>query len=187
MQPLAFFIFAEIYRCENGWSTTPRFISFPLRAFWSMILWRKRPERKDEVHEFSVWNVHEAHGRSTAVGRNAPSHTQTIILQVIYRKRFRASYNKVSFGGTCSWCHHPGCMTKSHFGGNHLWVIKLFWESPTHVEEKMSSYVVWNEELELGKETWNWVDVVCWQRIIAMAMWGRERERVMVLERKVVI
>ena len=84
MQPLAFFIFAEKYRCENGWSTTPRFISFPLRAFWSMIFWRKRPERKDEVHEFPVWNVHEAHGRSTAVGRNAPSRTQTIILQVIY-------------------------------------------------------------------------------------------------------
>ena len=57
---------------------------FPLRAFWSMVLWRKRPERKDEVHEFPVWNVHEAHGRSTAVGRNAPSHTQTIILQVVY-------------------------------------------------------------------------------------------------------
>ena len=84
MQPLAFFIFAENYRCENGWSTTPRFISFPLRAFGSMIFWRKRPERKDEVHEFPVWNVHEAHGRSTAVGRNAPSRTQTIILQVIY-------------------------------------------------------------------------------------------------------
>ena len=86
MHPLAFFIFAEKYWCENGWSTTPRFISFPLRAFWSMILWRKRPERKDEVHEFPVWNVHEAHGRSTAVGRNAPSRTQTIILQVIYSK-----------------------------------------------------------------------------------------------------
>ena len=84
MQPLAFFIFAEKYRCENDWSTTPRFISFPLRAFWSMIFWRKRPKRKDEVHEFPVWNVHEAHGRSTAVGRNAPSRTQTIILQVIY-------------------------------------------------------------------------------------------------------
>ena len=79
MQPSAFFIFAEKYRCENGWSTAPRFISFPPRAFWSMILWRKRPERKDEVHEFPVWNVHEAHGRSTAVGRNAPSRTQTII------------------------------------------------------------------------------------------------------------
>ena len=79
-----FFIFAEKYRCENGWSTAPRFISFPLRVFWSMIFWRKRPERKDEVHEFPVWNVHEAHGRSTAVGRNAPSRTQTIILQVIY-------------------------------------------------------------------------------------------------------
>ena len=93
MQPLAFFIFAEKYRCENGWSTTPRFISFPLRAFWSMILWRKRPERKDEMHEFPVWNVHEAHGRSTAVGRNAPSRTQTIILQVASRdeKRFNAS------------------------------------------------------------------------------------------------
>ena len=51
---------------------------------WSMILWRKRPERNDIVHEFPVWNVHEAHGRSTAVGRNAPSRTQTIILQVIY-------------------------------------------------------------------------------------------------------
>ena len=51
MQPLAFFIFAEKYRCENGWSTTARFISFPLQAFWSMILWRKRPERKDKVHE----------------------------------------------------------------------------------------------------------------------------------------
>ena len=84
MQPLAFFIFAEKYRCENGWTTTPRFISFPLRAFWSMIFWRKRPKRKDEVHEFPVWNVHEAHGRSTAVGRNAPSRTQTIILQVVY-------------------------------------------------------------------------------------------------------
>ena len=84
LQPLAFFIFSEKYRCENGWSTTPRFISFPLRAFWSMIFWRKRPERKNEVHEFPVWNVHEAHGRSTAVGRNAPSRTQTIILQVIY-------------------------------------------------------------------------------------------------------
>ena len=55
-----------------------------IRAFWRMILWRKRPERKDEVHEFPVWNVHEAHGRSTAVGRNAPSRTQTIILQVVY-------------------------------------------------------------------------------------------------------
>ena len=84
MHPLAFFIFAEKQRCENDWSTTPRFISFPLRAFWSMILWRKRPERKDEVHEFPVWNVHEAHGLSTAVGRNAPSRTQTIILQVVY-------------------------------------------------------------------------------------------------------
>ena len=84
MEPLAFLIFAEKYRCENGWSTTPRFISFPLRTFWSKILWRKRPERKDEVHEFPVWNVHEAHGRSTAVGRNAPSRTQTIILQVVY-------------------------------------------------------------------------------------------------------
>ena len=31
------------------------------------------------MHEFPVWNVHEAHGRSTAVGRNAPSRTQTII------------------------------------------------------------------------------------------------------------
>ena len=51
-----------------------------------MVLWRKRPERKDEVHEFPVWNVHEAHGRSTAVGRNAPSHTQTIILQVVYSR-----------------------------------------------------------------------------------------------------
>ena len=49
-----------------------------------MILWKKRPERQDEVHEFPVWNVHEANGRSTAVGRNAPSRTQTIILQVIY-------------------------------------------------------------------------------------------------------
>ena len=49
-----------------------------------MILRRKRPERKDEVQEFPVWNVHEAHGRSTAVDRNAPSRTQTIILQVIY-------------------------------------------------------------------------------------------------------
>ena len=88
MRPLAFFIFAEKYRCENGWSTTLRFISFPLRAFWSMIFWRKRPERKDEVHEFPVWNVHEAHGRSTAVGRNAPSRTQTIILQVIYFKNY---------------------------------------------------------------------------------------------------
>ena len=78
------FHFRWKYRCENGWSTTPRFISFPLRAFWSMIFWRKRPERKNEVHEFPVWNVHEAHGRSTAVGRNAPSRTQTIILQVIY-------------------------------------------------------------------------------------------------------
>ena len=29
---------------------------------------------------------HEAHGRSTAVGRNAPSRTQTIILQVVYYK-----------------------------------------------------------------------------------------------------
>ena len=86
MQPLAFFIFAEKYRCENGWSTTPRFISFPLQAFWSMIFWRKWPERKDEVHEFPVWKVHEAHSRSTAVGRNAPSRTQTIILQVIYCK-----------------------------------------------------------------------------------------------------
>ena len=83
--PFSFsFSLIEKYRCENGWSTTPRFISFPLRAFWSMILWRKRPERKDEVREFPVWNVHEAHGRSTAVGRNAPSRTQTIILQVIY-------------------------------------------------------------------------------------------------------
>ena len=26
---------------------------------------------KMKVHEFPVWNVHEAHGRSTAVGRNA--------------------------------------------------------------------------------------------------------------------
>ena len=83
MQPLAFFNFAEKYRCENGSSTTPRFISFPLQAFWSMILRRKRPERKDEVHEFPIWNVHKAHGRSTAVARNAPSRTQTIILQVI--------------------------------------------------------------------------------------------------------
>ena len=38
MEPLVFFIFAEKYRCEDGWSTSPRFISFPLRAFWSMIL-----------------------------------------------------------------------------------------------------------------------------------------------------
>ena len=53
-----------------------------------MIFWRKRPERKDEVHEFPVWNVHEARGRSTAVGRNAPSRTQTIILQVIYCTEF---------------------------------------------------------------------------------------------------
>ena len=91
MQPLAFFIFAEKYRCENGWSTTPRFTSFPLRAFWSMIFWRKRPERKNEVHEFPVWNVHGAHGRSTAVGRNAPSRTQTIILQVIYCRWYCSS------------------------------------------------------------------------------------------------
>ena len=48
---------------------------------------KKRPERKYEVHEFPVWNVHEAHGRSTAVGRNDPSRTQTIILQVIYSGR----------------------------------------------------------------------------------------------------
>ena len=34
---------------EMGWSTTTRFISFPLRAFWSMILWRKRPERREKM------------------------------------------------------------------------------------------------------------------------------------------
>ena len=83
MQPLVFFIFPEKYRCEKSWSTTPRFISFLLRAFWSMILWRKRSERKYIVHEFPVWNVHEAHGWSTAVGSIAPSRTQTIILQVV--------------------------------------------------------------------------------------------------------
>ena len=77
------------HRCENGWSTTPRFISFPLRAFLSMILWRKRPERKDEVHEFPVWNVHKAHGRSTAVGRNAPSRTQTMDLMHHWQPCFR--------------------------------------------------------------------------------------------------
>ena len=60
-----------------------------------MILWRKRPERKDEVHEFPVWNVHEAHGRSAAVGRNAPSRTQTIILQVVYWMGWHACYECV--------------------------------------------------------------------------------------------
>ena len=63
-------------------NTSVYFFSSP--GLWSMILWRKRPERKDKVHEFPVWNVHEAHSRSTSVGRNAPSRTQTIILQVIY-------------------------------------------------------------------------------------------------------
>ena len=29
---------------------------------------------------FPVWNVHEAHGRSTEVGCNAPPHTQTIMM-----------------------------------------------------------------------------------------------------------
>ena len=45
---------------------------------------KKTAREKDKVQEFPIWNVHEAHGRSTAVGRNAPPRTQTIILQVIY-------------------------------------------------------------------------------------------------------
>ena len=43
------------------------FISFPLRAFWSMILWRKRPDRKYEMHEFPVWNVWCAPARLTTL------------------------------------------------------------------------------------------------------------------------
>ena len=103
------FIFAEKHRCENGWSTTPRFISFPFRAFSSMILRRKRPERKGDVHEFPVWNVHEAHDRSTAVGRNAPSRTQTIILQVVccrhsYIGSLEDMHTTVDLPGSgCSW------------------------------------------------------------------------------------
>ena len=54
------------------------FISGPFGA------WFYEENGQREKHEFPVWNVHEAHGRSTAVGRNAPSRTQTIILQVIY-------------------------------------------------------------------------------------------------------
>ena len=82
MQPLAFFIFAEKYRCENGGSTTPRSVYF----FSSPGLLEHDFMKKTagEKRRSAPVSRLECTRSPQPVGRNAPSRTQTIILQVIY-------------------------------------------------------------------------------------------------------